>query len=210
MPKKTAIFVIILALVAAGLIYLAIRQVGTPPQQEPSGEEPSPTAPAMQTASLFFEVPETTASPGAQITQNILLDAGGQVVSGAQIYLQYDPSQITLNEISAPEDNFFGANPAEYIVLPSPPIDTENGIAQFTISNPLQVDTSQPITSKPLTGIDLVATVTFTPVAGFQGTTSITIVNNTTGENTSIVTSPDYPADNILLGATPLQVTVAQ
>jgi len=204
MPKKTTIFIIILALVTAGLIYLAIRT-----QQPPVTDETQPAQPGTEeegqaepTARLYFENSQVTASPGAQMSADILLDSGGQQAAGAQLFLQYDPTQLTINSVAAPQDNFFGASQNEYVVIVNN-IDEEEGVAEFTISTPPGVTPT-----KPLTGIDRVATVTFTP-SFTQGAAAITIVNNPNDEaNTSIITSPEFLTDNILLETTPLQITI--
>lgn len=200
MPKKTTIFIIILAIVAIGLVFLAIRQANPTPSEQP-GTQP-PEEQMEPTALMYFENPTLTAAPGEQVTADVMLDSGGQQISGAQIYLQYDPTQLTITSITAPDNNFFGSNPSEYAVPFTPEIDSTTGLAFFAISQPPGAESST-----PLSGIDRIATVTFTPNATFQGTATITIVNDNTIEETSMALPPGS-ATSILKSTTPLTVTV--
>lgn len=202
MPKKTTIFIIILAIITLGLIYLALT-TSQPSDEEPQMQQQTVTEEVEETktATLYFENEEINATPGATLTQNVIVDTGDQTISGAQIILNYNPEEITVQSVSAGEDNILGDGPQDYISLTNT-IDNEEGEANFGIGQ-----TPSPQTQNTKSGAGTIATITLSIPSTFEGTTTISILHDDTQPETSSVTTIGNP-DSILKNAQSLEIFV--
>ena len=123
-PMKTVLLIILLALVAGGLTYLAIS-----PKNEvnnPTVAEKEPVNPADTTLSIDPTVKETANTYSSTVT----IDTGKNEVIGVQIELYYDPKVIT-NVNIVPLDFF--ASSTEILKK----LDPVNGRISYALATPL-------------------------------------------------------------------------
>ncbi|TXH07976.1 MAG: hypothetical protein E6Q06_00895 [Candidatus Moraniibacteriota bacterium] len=78
---------------------------------------------------LFFDPTESRVRPGEVITLQAMIDTAANRVSGAELHVQFDPSQISLEQISA--------SPVFSLSLQNPVIDNAKGEASVALGVPL-------------------------------------------------------------------------
>ncbi len=150
-PMKTVMLIILLALIAGGLTYLAI----SPKKQvnNPVVAEKTPVNPADTTLSIDPTVKESANTYSSTVT----IDTGENEVTGVQIELYYDPKVIT-NVSVAPLD-FFTPNTE---VLKK--LDPTNGRITYALATPLGGNGKK--------GQGNLAKITYSPVLGQETTTA--------------------------------------
>lgn len=200
MPKKTLILIIFLALITGGLIYMALTTSQTPStlnQTPTTTTEVNQAKPVKKTAQLSFDPASLTITPlgsgAAKQTVNIMVKTQGQIVSGAQIELQFDPLSVSNLTIDAGTDSIFG--PSGYFVIPLN-VDYQTGRATYAVA--------VGATATPKATEGKVATVTFTAKKHANLTTSVIAILDK-----SIVTE-EGTGESILTGEHPLTLHFTQ
>lgn len=133
MSKKLLLTIIIAIVLTIGFVLVAVGVIG--PNSQPSTKSQNASIPNYdsipKTASLYFSTPllNVTANP-AQV--DIMVETGGQEISGTQLELQYNPAIIKNVTVSSPTDSFFGT-PNDYKILYTN-IDQQNGTISFTVA----------------------------------------------------------------------------
>lgn len=181
MPRKTTILIVILALVTAGLLFMALRS-SSPLEMNTTPSTGQATRNVEKTAKLFFAPSTVSASSGSASTVDVMLDSGGADITGVQLVLSFDPKAVTSFTITAPqgENTYFGTNPV--ILLNN--VDLSSGKAEFSIATSL--------TTGPKTGNGKVATVNFVLNRNSILSSSVVAFLNTTtvvkhGESESVL-----------------------
>lgn len=159
MNVRTLSLIIILAIMAAGLTWLAIYLAQN---QQVREESPRPSivatpTPVEASAKLYF-LPETVASSSSSsLSTEIWLDAGKNEISGVQIELKYDPSALS-NVVLKPADDsgFFGPLKSSIILFNS--VDQKQGRVSFAMGIGLS--------ERAKRGVARVATLSFTKRIG--------------------------------------------
>lgn len=133
MSKKLIATICIAVLLTIGFVLVAVGIIG--PGSETKGTSQSITIPNFnsvpKTASLYFSSPLVSATTNP-VKVDIIVETGGQAISGTQLELTYDPEIISNITVSSPQDSFFGS-PADYKILHTN-IDDENGTLSFTVA----------------------------------------------------------------------------
>lgn len=201
MPKKTTILIIILAIITSILIFVAIRtENSTTTEKKDITQKTITEAPSMAPyASLSFSPATLNASQGASTpTVDIMLDTKGQMVSGAQVELLYDPEVITNVSLTPLVDGqLFGKNP--FVLINT--IDKEQGRITYAVA--MDVNDTEKIGNAPIGRLTLTIN-RFTK----KTTSSITFLPKstvTTLKSLSTVLANTTPFEIIL--ATPTQGT---
>lgn len=210
MPKKTTIFIAILAVVTAILVILAIRNEQTPQKITQVTKTPTPTAVIPKTTNVTFLPTTIDASTGLPLTVDILADTNSDQISGIQLELQYDPKLLTNVKISTPDNSLFGAT-NKYTVLFSEVNPTLGRISYAVAIQPNQSSVS---------GLGKIATVTFQKKAqtttlvpqttlSFIDKTMVTKLNETQTvlNKTNALTIQLVPTPNTII-TIPLESTV--
>ena len=154
MPKKTLVLLSALIALTAVLVAVSLLQKKASPQPlsivnqaPPSQQLPSPTK--TQPTSTLSLSPALLSASSQPSQVAVLIDAGGQNATAAQIELSFDPKKITSVDIAAPKTAPFFDNA---LVLKKK-IDVEKGRVSFAIGiNP---------TANPKTGSGTVAILSF-------------------------------------------------
>lgn len=133
MSKKLIVTIIIAAALTVGFVLVAVGVIG--PNGETKKNTKSATLPNLdfipKTASLYFSPPllQATTQP---VTVDVIVETGGQAISGTQLELKYDPQVIKNVKVASPTDSFFGSA-SDYKVLFTK-VDPANGMVSFTVA----------------------------------------------------------------------------
>lgn len=179
MPKKTTIFIAILAVVTAVLVVLAISNEQTP-NRTTKNATPTPTAVIPKTTNITFLPTKIDASGGQPVTVDILADTNSDQISGIQLELQYDSKLLTNVKISTPDNSLFGTS-NKYSVLFS---EVNPALGRISYAAAIQP------TQSPVSGLGKIATIIFQKVTqtgtflpqttiGFVDKTMVTKINET-------------------------------
>jgi hypothetical protein len=123
-PIKTLLLIIILALVATGLIMLAVF-VNKPAQTTSTVVVPTQTINPLQTTLTISSTPKKLSTPSAYST-DIIINTGQNAVTKVQLELLYDPRVLTKVDI----------NPGPFFINPQillKNIDKVNGRISFAL-----------------------------------------------------------------------------
>lgn len=169
MPKKTITLVVILALIAGALLFLALRPAG----KQQITQKIIPTRKIVQkTATVFFnpqniDLSSGTATPTSSV--DIFVDTGNNEISGVQLEMQYDPKALRNVALTQSTDvnAFFGPNNQPLFREVNP----ETGRISFAIA----IQPTQP-TKK---GVGKLATLSFSKVFNAKGTTTVNFLEKT-------------------------------
>jgi len=175
MPKKTTTLIIVLLIFTAGLIYIAIQtEKETPPPitEEPVTQETvKDIVPTIQPRTDIFFTPQTidyAQNPQPSYTTDILINTNGQLISGVQIELSYDPEILASVTINPAVDSIFGTNAA--ILVNS--VDQELGRITLAMAGGLN--------DAEVSGTGKIATLTFSTNFSTTPSTQISFLPKTT------------------------------
>jgi hypothetical protein len=218
MPRKTTIFIAILAVVTAILVILAIRNEQSPLQTTNTAPTPTPTVTIPKTTNVTFLPTKIDASTGLPLSVDIIADTNSDQISGIQLELQYDPKLLTNVKITKPDNSLFGAA-NNYTVLFSEVNSTLGRISYAAAIQPTQL---------PISGVGKVATLTFQKATQINATPSVqttisfidktmvtklneaqTVLNETNSLTIQLVTPPT-PTASISAPAVQTTITPAQ
>lgn len=202
MPRKTTIFIAILAVVTAILVILAIQNEQSPLRTTETTTTPTPTADIPKTTNVTFLPTKIDATSGLPLSVDIVADTNTDQISGIQLELQYDPKLLTNVKIAKPDTSLFGAA-NNYTVLFS-----EVNPALGRISYAVAIQPTQ----SPISGVGKVATITFQRATQTDATPSVqttisfidktmvtklnetqTVLNKTNSLTVQLVTPPTTP-----------------
>lgn len=156
MSWKTTILILVLALVTAGLLYLALKN---PKVNQPVATQ-QPASPAQTTLSMS----EEQASPSSQHVIDVNIDTRDNKVTATQLELSYDPTVIT--NVSLQAGTFF-TTPT--ILLNN--VDKNNGRISYALAVQLA--------NGPQRGTGVVARVLYDTVPGSTGSATISFLPKT-------------------------------
>lgn len=133
MSKKLIAIICIAVILTIGFVLVAIGVIGPNSQPETKGENISiPNFDAIpKTASLYFSPPVLN-NPSGPTKVDIIVETGGQEISGTQLELQFDPEVLQNVTVASPQDSFFGSASDYKILLTN--VDSENGTISFTVA----------------------------------------------------------------------------
>lgn len=120
-PLKTVLLIILLALVAGILVYVAVSPKKSIPGMVTNKEEKNP---ADTTLSMTAGVKDSTTST---YSSDVLVDTGSNTINGVQLELYYDPSIIT--NVTIKSGSFFNSS-VELLKK----IDQANGRISYALS----------------------------------------------------------------------------
>lgn len=163
MPRKTTIFIAILAVVTAILVILAIQNEQSPLRTTETASTPTPTATIPKTTNVTFLPTKIDASAGGVLSVDVVADTNSDQISGIQLELQYDPKLLTNVKIAKPDNSLFGAT-NKYTVLFSEVNPTLGRISYAAAIQPTQ---------PPISGVGKVATITFQRATQTDATPSL-------------------------------------
>lgn len=144
-PAKTILLIVVLALVAGGLTYVALSPKKSSPQPQAQTTIVSP-------ADTTLSIQPSLKDPASKSYSSVVyVDSGKNVVNGIQLELYYDPKIITNVSITAL--NFF---PSSTEILKK--IDQANGRISYAIASS--------IGENGVKGKGNLAKITYTPVLG--------------------------------------------
>lgn len=156
--KRTLILIAILALVTAGLLYLAIRQ------DQPTPKVSMAPTPTVSPAHTTLSITPGNASTSARQTANIVIDSHSNKVSGIQLNLSYDPT--VLANVTIQQGQYF-TNPN--VLLHN--VDKQNG--RITLVMAIQP------TAQQASGSGTVATISYTFLPTTKESTTISFLPKT-------------------------------
>ena len=164
MPRKTTIFIAILAVVTAVLVILAIQNEQSPLRTTTeTTTTPTPTATIPKTTNITFLPTKIDATSGLPLSVDIVADTNTDQISGIQLELQYDPKLLTNVKIAKPDNSLFGA-PNSYSVLFS---EVNPALGRISYAAAIQP------TLSPVSGVGKVATITFQKATQASATPSV-------------------------------------
>lgn len=181
MSKKTLALILLLAVIAGILLYVAFSTTRGQPQPAQEGITPTPQVQGDSVLSLAPN-PLNLSSPSG--TVNVNIDSGSDTVSAVQVELSYNPS--LLQNLQVQPGTFF-TNPN--ILLQE--VNSDTGRISFAIADEL--------TSNGKTGTGTVAVITFTASALDQnGSSTAGTQTRIDFQPKSIVTSPGTSGQSVL------------
>ena len=203
MPRKTTIFIAILAVVTAILVILAIQNEQSPLRSTETTTTPTPTTAIPKTTDITFLPTKIDATSGLPLSVDIVADTNTDQISGIQLELQYDPKLLTNVKIAKPDTSLFGA-PNSYTVLFS---EVNPALGRISYAAAIQP------TLSPISGVGKVATITFQKATQANATPSVqttisfidktmvtklnesqTVLNKTNSLTVQLITPPTSPA----------------
>lgn len=197
MPTRTAILIVILALVTGILVYLAVTSQNA--RRAPTTQNLIPTEkPVEKTAQVFFNpqnVDISNNSTTSALTVDIMVDSGGQDITGVQAELQFDPKALVNVKLLPGTDavSFFGSN----VSVLFNDVNTQTGRISYA--------TAIPLGGTPKKGVGKIATLTFQKAYGAPSSTQVVFLDKSLvtilGANESALKST-APL-NIVLSQTP-------
>lgn len=123
----------IAVILTIGFVLVAVGVIG--PNSEPETKGENITVPNFdtipKTASLYFSPPVLN-NPSGPTQVDVIVETGGQEISGTQLELQFNPEVLRNVEITSPQNSFFGT-PSDYKILLTN-VDSENGTISFTVA----------------------------------------------------------------------------
>jgi hypothetical protein len=156
--KRTLALIVALALITAGLLYLAIRQ------DQPTPEVSMAPTPTVSPAHTTLALVSTTATTGARQTAEVVIDSHRNTVSGVQLNLSYDPTIVA--NVTIQQGKYF-TNPN--ILLKT--VDQQNG--RITLVMAIQP------TAQQASGSGTVATISYTLLPTTKASTTISFLPKT-------------------------------
>lgn len=199
MPKRTIMLIGIIGLIAVILVIAAFVQMtkNSSPADEPAAPSKNDTTQKIETTPvekkvlLSFDPQQVTSASFPTTKANIIVDTGGENITGVQVELEYDPTKITRVSILPPTTNsLFGTSGQELINTTRP----EAG----RISYALVISPS----ANEVKGIGSVGILEFQAVSGAVGTTEIKFLEK------SLATSL-RSKESVLKATTPLTITLS-
>lgn len=145
----------------------------------------NPSAKAAPSSTLLFDPTSASVNSGESFSLNVRVNPGSDQVSGVDLYLSFDRTQLQLTSATVNASAF----PLEMVNS----IDNVNGTAHIAAGIRLS-----PVT--PVTSVATFVTLNFQAVDA--GQSNVSIAGNT------FVTSLNE-SDNVISGASPAQVTIA-
>ena len=198
MPKTTAILIAILALVTGILVYLAVTSQSA--RRAPTTQNIVPTEkPVEKTAQVFFNPQNVDLSSGSAtsaLTVDIMVDSGGQDITGVQAELQFDPKALANVKLlpATGTTSFFGS--AVNVLFND--VNTQTGRISYA--------TAIPPGGTPKKGVGKIATLNFQKAYGVPSSTQIVFLDKTLvtvlGANQSALKAT-VPLNIVLFSQTP-------
>ncbi|HET9947031.1 MAG TPA: cohesin domain-containing protein [Patescibacteria group bacterium] len=162
-PIRTALLIFVLAILAGGLLFLAIKQTPKPAEKTTVMQVPTPTTKPAYAHTLLSLV-QTPSSQSATNSVSVMIDTKTNQVNGVQFEIVYDPAVLT--NVAVLPGTFF-VKPLELLKS----VDPKNGKINYAIG-------VQP-TALPISGTGTVATITYTIAPNAKGTTELKFLPKT-------------------------------
>lgn len=132
MSKKIFTIIVLAVILTVGFVLVVSGVIGPRNSTQKTKSATLPNFDSIpKTASLYFSPPVLN-TPSNPVKVDIMVETGGQEISGTQLELQYNPKILQNVTISSPKDSFFGS-PSDYKILYTKN-DPANGTVSFTIA----------------------------------------------------------------------------
>lgn len=208
-PVKTVVLIVLLAIVAAGLLFFAISAKNNTLQKLSTTKFEEVKNPADTT--LLIE-PATQDQESSKYSSDVSIDTGSNSVNSAQIELSYDPSILVSVDINP--SGFF---PSSVVLLKN--IDTVNGRITFALGLPLgQSEVNgkgilAKITYSVLNPQSVNTTLSFLPKTEVRGPTATSSLLKTTKDGEITIIAPTFapaPLETLQVSPAPTQPSTGQ